>query len=430
MSAVMHGAAVSASQTRSSALRAAAAFVAATCASAWGVGDAARANEEPTRSWLIRAERVHTAAGETLENGFVWVREGKVAIVATTNPAPAGVETLEVGAITPGLIDLAVGYNLGTAALEQSTETPAHLRVQDALDLYDPRWERELKSGVTTVMAVPPELAVIGGRSVVLKTGGAPELGARLLKADAMLCATIGSLPSAGNRPPFGQANDFYSRRPTTRMAVEWELRKAFHDAALALQHPDRATQITPVLQQVLKGELPLRVQAWTTQDIRTAIFLKQEFGLPRVVIDAAAEAWKDVPMVVGSGAAVVLPPLSFTGREGPENAFQAWNTASLLHERGVIVALSGHGAEDASQRLAAQAGLAMRGGLPFDAALAAVTIHPARLAGVAERVGSLEAGKDADLVLWSGTPFEASSRVVGVLLDGVLVLDPRSDTP
>lgn len=402
----------------------------AACVGALCVGALARAQEEPTRSWLIRAERVHTAAGEALENGFVWVRDGKVAIVATTNPAPAGLETLEVGAVTPGLIDLAVGYNLGIEAVEQSTETPAHLRVQDALDLYDPRWERELKSGVTTVMATPPELAVIGGRSVMLKTGGAPELGARVLKADAMLCATIGSLPSAGNRPPFGQANDFYSRRPTTRMAVEWELRKSFHDAALALEHPERATPITPVLQQVLKGELPLRVQAWTTQDIRTAIFLKQEFGLPRVVIDAAAEAWKDVPMVVGSGAAVVLPPLSFTGRQGPEDAFQSWNTASLLHERGVIVALSGHGAEDASERLAAQAGLAMRGGLSFEAALAAVTIHPARLAGVADRVGSLEAGKDADLVLWSGTPFEPSSRVVGVVLDGALVLDPRPSKP
>jgi imidazolonepropionase-like amidohydrolase len=76
--------------------------------------------------------------------------------------------------------------------------------------------------------------------------------------------------------------------------------------------------------------------------------------------------------------------------------------------------------------RLARQAGFAMRGGLPFEAALAAVTINPARMVGVDDRVGSLEVGKDADLVLWSGTPFEPSSQILGVLLNGELVVDPR----
>ena len=78
-------------------------------------------------------------------------------------------------------------------------------------------------------------------------------------------------------------------------------------------------------------------------------------------------------------------------------------------------------------QRLGRQAGFAMRGGLPFDAALAAVTINPARMMGVDDRVGSIEVGKDADLVLWNGTPFEPTSAIIGVLLDGVLVVDPRS---
>ena len=92
-----------------------------------------------------------------------------------------------------------------------------------------------------------------------------------------------------------------------------------------------------------------------------------------------------------------------------------------------MIFALSGQGTSDRGERLAYQPGLAMRGGLSFDAALAAVTITPARMAGVDDRIGSLEVGKDADFVLWSGEPFQPTSRILGVVLNGELVVDNRS---
>ena len=105
---------------------------------------------------------------------------------------------------------------------------------------------------------------------------------------------------------------------------------------------------------------------------------------------------------------------------------FIALDSAARFQELGVAIALSGHGARDVGSRLARQAGFAMRGGLSFDHALAAVTINPARMVGVDDRVGSIEVGKDADLVLWSGKPFEPTSGVIGVILNGELVLDPR----
>jgi imidazolonepropionase-like amidohydrolase len=105
-----------------------------------------------------------------------------------------------------------------------------------------------------------------------------------------------------------------------------------------------------------------------------------------------------------------------------------AQDTAKVLHDLKIPIALSAHGANAAETLLDRQAGFAMRGGLPFAAALAAVTIAPARMIGIDSRVGSVEVGKDADLVLWSGVPFEFTSRVVGVLIDGRLVLDPRPD--
>jgi imidazolonepropionase-like amidohydrolase len=186
----------------------------------------------------------------------------------------------------------------------------------------------------------------------------------------------------------------------------------------------------------VLKGELPLSIEAWTTQDIRTAVFLKEEIereglGTPRLIIDAAAEGWREPELLARSKTAVVLPPFAADGRSGKNDfedaAFMAQNAAKMLMERGVLVALSSHGAEGLEGRLSMQAGYAMRGGLSFDEALAAVTINPARMLGVEKRVGTIEVGKDADLVLWSGPPFEPSSRVVGVVLDGVLAVDPRA---
>jgi imidazolonepropionase-like amidohydrolase len=115
-----------------------------------------------------------------------------------------------------------------------------------------------------------------------------------------------------------------------------------------------------------------------------------------------------------------VLPPFPAGGRTG-DNALMAGNVASVLKDAGVPFALSSHGSTAPDARLAAQAGYAMAGGIGFEDALAAVTSVPARLLGVEARVGTLEVGKDADLVLWSGEPFQPGSRVLATIVDGVL---------
>lgn len=392
-------------------------LVAAGCAStAFGQDDGT--------SWVIVAERVYTAAGSTFEGGFVAVADGKISAVGPGGGS--GGSELDVWAVTPGMVDLGARLVTHPDAVEQSTETSLGMRVAHALDLFDPAWERELRSGVTTVLASPPDNNVIGGLALAIKTGGPNDVEARTLKADAALRGSFGTEPSQGNQQSAGVPQSFYVRRPTTRMGVEWEFRKAFYDAIAAQRFPERDFPGADVLQKVLSGELPLCVQAWATQDIRTAMYLKEEFGIPNLFVDAAAEAWKEPELLVRTGIGVVLPPHSFQGRVGRDRAMFAWNTAKLLHDLEVPFALSGHGAAVATERLAYQPALAMRGGLPFDAALEAVTIAPARMIGVDDRVGSIEVGKDADLVLWSGPPFQPTSRVIGVMLDGHLVLDPR----
>lgn len=387
-------------------------------------------SEDPQRNWSIFAEHIYTSTGRTIDKGMVTVGNGKITSVTVSSDESLPKETLKAWAITAGLVDASVRISSGLQSVEQSREVAPEVRVAPTLDVYSIDWDRQVRSGVTTVLVNPPDQDVIGGLGAVLKTDGKESIAARTLKADAVLRGSMGSQPSESNHPAFGRPTDFYSRRPTTRMGVEWEWRKAFYDTAASTRDASKAFPGSDRLLAVLKGELPLSIQAWTTQDIRTAVFLKEEIeredlGRPRMFIDAGAEAWKEPQLLVRSKTPVVLPPFPSSGRTD-ENAFMAWNVAQLLNEQGVMIALSSHGGEGLEDRLAMQAGYAMRGGLPFEAALNAVTINPARLLGVEKRVGTLEVGKDADIVLWNGEPFEPTSRPIGVLVDGVLKIDPR----
>jgi imidazolonepropionase-like amidohydrolase len=382
----------------------------------------------PAETLTVSTDRLYARPGEVLENVVVTVTDGKITAVAPGRVD--GDDGLHVAAITAGMVDLSSRINTGERSVEETEEVTPQYRVADSLDLFDRAWDRQLRHGVTTVVASPYDNNCIGGLSVALKTGGEPTLEARLVKHDVALRGAFGSQPSSKNHPAYGRPTDFYSRRPTTRMGVEWTWRKAFYDALYAAGRPERAFAGVEQLSAALEGELPVFAQAWATQDIRTAVFLKEEMageGRPkmRLIIDCGAEAWREPEMLVRTGTAVVLPPLPGDGRSG-DGALYTATAASKLHEAGVPLALSSHNSGRSGSFLGDQAALARRGGLPFDAALAAVTITPARMVGVDDRVGTVEVGKDGDLALWNGTPFELSSKVVGVVLDGNLVIDPR----
>lgn len=382
--------------------------------------------------WVISAERVYSAAGDPIENGVVVVSGGKIAAVG--KGAGAG-ERLEVFAITPGLIDLDPNIGTGSFSVEQGTETALEYGVAEGLDLFSYKWGRHLRSGVTTVMASPMDLNVIGGMCSVLKTGGEATLEARQIHDQPGLRASLGTLPSRGNGAPRGVPRNMYIRRPTTRMGVEWVFRKAYYNAIntqrFNLEVNELEAERNAMVLRTIEDGLPVFMQAAGTQDVHTAVFLKQEFKIQNLVLMNAAEALLELELVAEAGVGVVLPAFPKEGRI-PDPAvndsfFMALESAAKLHARGVPIALSGGGSKSLEGRLNQQPGYAMRGGLSFEAALAAVTINPARMAGVDDRVGSIEVGKDADLVLWSGPPFEPSSAVIGVLLNGELVLDPRT---
>ncbi len=390
----------------------------------------AQQSKEPSNDWNVFADQLFTSNGEMIKNAMVRVQNGKIVSITPGSSAGSSDTSLRAFAMTAGMIDLSARIDLGQGSVEQGKEIMPDARVSNALDLFDEEWTRLARSGVTTVLANPRDDDVIGGLGLALKTAGANSVEGRTLKADAVLRGAIGTQPSQRNHPAFGSPSDIFARRPTTRMGVEWEWRKAMYDAAASRADKSRAYQGSDQVLLALDGKLPLCIQTWSTQDIRTAVFLKEEIereklGSPRLILDAAAEAWKEPQLLVRSKAMVVLPPFPLQGRTG-EGSFMAADTAKVLHDLNIPIALSSHGAGAAETYLDRQAGLAMRGGLSFEAALVAVTLEPARMIGIDDRVGSISVGKDADLVLWTGAPFELTSRVSGVLIDGQLVLDPR----
>ncbi|MEZ6016717.1 MAG: amidohydrolase family protein [Planctomycetota bacterium] len=379
-------------------------------------------------SWTVHAKAVYTSTGQVLENAAVVVQDGKIRAITPGIVAPRG--ALEVEAVTAGFVEAGSRIHDGFFSVEQSTEVQPQRAIADSLDPFDVRWKRLADSGVTTAYVAPLERNVIGGQGLAVKTAGEPTVAARTVPGRGYVTGVIGSLPSSGNSPAFGRPTSFYNRRPTTRMGVEWEWRKAFFDAVAAKRIPEREFDGAAQLRQVLAGELGLYITAWATQDIRTAIFLKEElaregFGTVQLVIEAAAEAWKEPKLLVRSGAAVILPPFPDQGRT-QDQSFMPLDAAKQVADLGVPFALSAQDARDPGARMAAQAGFAMRGGLTREQALVAVTLTPARILGIDARVGSIEVGKDADLVLWNGAPFEATSGIVGVLVGGALVKDPR----
>ncbi|MCH2107438.1 MAG: hypothetical protein MK291_12440, partial [Planctomycetes bacterium] len=248
---------------------------------------------------VVFAERAFTAPGEVVEDAVITIEDGK--IVSVKGGGSAGSADLKAACVTAGLVDMSFRYSSNPNTVEQSSEVTPHARIAPTLDMHARGWERALRQGITTVAAFPADRNVIGGMGVALKTGGDATLDARLVRSDAFLRGAMGSLPSSGNRPSGSRPANFYARRPTTRMGVEWEWRKAFYDAAQAEGEMDAGTK---VLRDALAGRTGVFIQAYATQDIRTAVYLKEEmmkegFGTMRLVIDCGAEAWKEPDMLV-----------------------------------------------------------------------------------------------------------------------------------
>jgi len=372
----------------------------------------------------VLGDVVHTQAGPPIENGIVLIEDGKITMVGSqaTVTYPADWKTLHAKVVTPGLVDahstvgLAGVLNQPKGDKDELDKTEAiqpGLRALDAFNARDPlvAWVRGF--GVTTVHVSPAPGSLVPGQTLVVKTAG------RSADADALV-------PAAMIAVALGEgAIDTGAKGPTTRSKVaallRAELIKAREYAEKRAKDDDKKPALNinhEVLAAALRGDMPLLVTADRHHDILTALRLREEFGF-KLVLDSAAEAPAVIDEIKAAGVPVIVHPTM--ARAGGPRENLSMETASKLRAAGIPIALqTGYESYVPRTRVVLfEAAVAAVRGLGREAALDAVTIDSARLLGVADRVGSIEQGKDADLALYDGDPFEYITHCTNVVISG-----------
>jgi imidazolonepropionase-like amidohydrolase len=382
----------------------------------------------PARAQVaIKGEKIHTMAGPLIENGVVVIRDGKIAAVgpAASTPIPDGFEVLEAKVVTPGLIDARATVGLTGIAnqeqdqdqLDRSAPIQPELRAIDAFNVHDRLCEWLRNFGITTVHAGHAPGELISGQTMVIKLTG-NTVDEAILKPEAALACTLSEDAQKGEgKSPGSRAKMMAMLRAELLKAQDY-LKK--QDAAEADKKPDRDLKME-MLVRVLKGELPLLVYAHRVRDIANALRLAEEFKL-KLWLDGAAEAYLIADRIQAAGVPVIVHPAMQRAWGETENL--TFECAAKLKAAGVPIALQS-GFEDyvpKTRVVLFEAAIAAVHGLGPEAALQAITIDAASLLGVADRVGSLEAGKDGDVALYDGDPFEYTSHCVGVVIDGKIV--------
>ena len=380
-------------------------------AAALAVSPAATGQERLT---AVRGGEVHTISQGVIRGGAVVFQGGKIVDV-TSGDVPSDAELIDASGlvVTPGIIDARSGLGVSPSdSWETSGAVTPQLRIFESFTL--PANHDWLRAGVTAVYVSPGPQAVIGGLGAVVKLAG--RRASQLVREDAGMSASLGEIPK----------QSFEAAAPKTRMGAIWLLRQALIDAGeyRAAQGSGREVDLgLAALARVLAGELPLRVQANTPDDIMNALRVAEEFGI-RAVIDVAVGAHRVASSLAAAGVPVVVGP-SMIGAGGGgryEFASHTEENAARLHEAGVQIALSTD--SRGGRSVVVEAIVAKAHGLPEAAALAAITRNAAEILGVSSRLGSLEKGKDADLVLWDRHPLNTWAMTRKVIVDGRVVFD------
>jgi imidazolonepropionase-like amidohydrolase len=390
-----------------------------------------------TGSVAITGGRIVPVDSDPIGNGTVLVENGKITAVGADIAVPNGTTVVDATGrwVLPGFLDAHAHLGVheegegraGQDVNEMTDPNGARMRALDAINPAEPGFRDALSGGVTSAVVKPGSGNPIGGQTVAIKTWGR--------MADEMIIKSPCSVKSALGENP----KNVYGERkqlPATRQGVAAVIRDAMmhaqdyrakRDAALRKDEPFDRNGTDEVLVKVLERELPWSQHTHRADDIATAIRLADEFGY-RLIVNHATEGWlladvlaeRDIPCIVG--------PM-FTTRSKVELRGRTLANPGRLADAGVLVAITTDHPVVPINFLVHQATLAVKEGMSPDDALRSLTVNPARIMGLDDRVGALRPGLDGDVVIWDGDPLDVMSRALHVFVNGVPVYEWHDGT-
>lgn len=376
-------------------------------------------------------------AGQVLECGTLHIEKGKITEIregVVTQEAVGEKEQviLVQGCwVMPGLVEAHCHMGImeekkgmeGDDCNENVEPCTPYLRAIDAINSMDAAFDDAVRAGITSAMIGPGSSNVVGGQFAFVKTKGRC-IDDLIVKAPAAMKVAFGENPKVNFS---GQG-----KSPVTRMAIAACLRE---ELFLAKQYQEAFEQKNSDFKRdfrkeawlpVLNGEIPLKAHVHRADDIFTAIRIAKEFGL-KMTLDHCSEGHLIAQRLAEEGyPAIVGPDLSSRSKIEVQNV--AFKTAGILYQAGVKIAICTDHPVSLIQSLPLCAGLAVKAGLPMEEGLKAITINPAIICGTADRVGSLEVGKDADIAVFDTNPLETAAKTLYTVIDGEVVYDAAKE--
>jgi len=383
------------------------------------------------QDYAIRAKKIYTVTEGVIENGVILIKDGKILHIGKDTSFPGGTKVLEANVVIPGLVDIHSHAGVFTLPLglenmdgnETTNPVTPELRALDSFNFGDPNIRAGLAGGVTTIVSRPGSANVIGGTSMALKLKHAPS--------EQMILKEICDLKMTIEYNPV----EFYGRKnlmPSTLMGVYFLAYKAFIEAQDYMKDWEKyeddnkaGKKVLPpkrdlgkdALVMALKREIPVHVHAITAAEIMSTIRLADEFNLrlclahvpcAYLIVDELSKR-KDIFFNVGP-----TPLFAYY-----QNGLELKNSAAILADAGLSVSFQADTIGEWQGNLLYLASLSVRYGMRKDDALKAITIRGAQAVDLDDRIGSIEEGKDADLVFLNGDPFEMTTLVETVIIDG-----------
>ncbi len=381
---------------------------------------------------VIKGATILTVTHGKIENGSIYIHNGKIAAVGQSVQAPANATVIDAAGkwVMPGIIDAHSHIALSDDINEPTNPVTPHMMMRDAFDYNDKAIYRALAGGVTTSLLLHGSGNMIGGQSIVIKH----KYG--LGRDELLFPGAPQSIKFASGENPkrvYGAKNQL----PSTRMGNFEVMRAAFIEAREYMRQwddyeakvkkgdkdptPPKRDLRLEALADILRGKLLVQIHCYRADEFLTEMEIAKEFGYKIRAFHHALEAYKVADKIAANGVAIATWP-DWWGFKYEAWDGIPWNAAISAH-KGVRVALKSD-SEDLTRRLNQDAGKAIHYGLTEEEALKAITLNPAWIIGVDDRVGSIDVGKDADITIWNSYPLSSAALVDKVLIDGDLFFD------